>query len=221
MNIINHKTSPNFGSIYKYNITKNNLNQGMDATGELSELELKDNGKNIIYENYVPYKEACKTGIYQNVHICAEDKHDTYIESILKQYNINFIKQSKEDALKPENIYNRTVLPKNLDNEVLTSLDTKKIDELFKKTPSLYISKNGISGTINNRYQEFQDYLKTGMDIEATHIVLNEANGKLNFSIVDGRHRFAVMRDMGMDKIKFALDENSLKLAEKYGLIKE
>ena len=83
----------------------------------------------------------------------------------------------------------------------------------------MYISPNGESGSISDRYERFQDYLKTGEDIEATEIVLHEKNGELYMGVTDGRHRFSVMRDMGMEKIKFAMDGESLDFAIKYGLV--
>ena len=93
-----------------------------------------------------------------------------------------------------------------------------KLTELFKKDGISYIEPKGGNG-IGNRYSRVIEYLKTGQPIDATLVYLNKRYDGLSASIGDGRHRFAVLRDMGMKKIPVALHNESIELAREYGLI--
>ncbi len=221
MNIINGNNNIKFGSIYQYNVTKDNSHDALCANGEISELEMTDYQNYTAFEDFMPYNEMAKTGIIYKMHIAADDKYDDFIESVLRQRNIDFVKYSIDDVVKPEAIYNRIVLPEHASKKVLVSLDTEKVEKLFRQNKDFYIAPNGSKGTIGNRYEAAQKYFKTGRYINASEIYLHEENDKPVLSITDGRHRFAVMRDMGMKKIKFALDKNSLEIAYKYNLISE
>ena len=223
MKISNHiNNSLNFGSIYKYNVDSKNYDNSIAATGILSDQAMFDMENYQVNSAFVPFPELQKTGIYEKVTVNVDDKYDEMVESVLKQKNIQFVKSpklSKESALNPENIYKRLVLPKYTPHKKLISLNTEKIDELFKETPNFYISPNGEQGAISNRYQRVKDYFATGKDIEAPEIYLSERNGKLCLDFQDGRHRYSVMRDLGLKRIKFAVDTDTLKNAFKYGLI--
>ena len=98
-------------------------------------------------------------------------------------------------------------------------LDVSKIEKLFKKKEDLYISYNGGRNSISNRYQNFIDYLKTGQKIEAPRIEITEALNEPDIEFIDGRHRFSVLRDMGMTQMPFALSEQSYEIAKKYDLL--
>ncbi len=208
-----------FGSNYKYNVTSQNSERAHQAMNILYRPELTDESNYKIYTDFPSFNDSCKTGIFEKVHIAASDNYDEFIESVLKQRNISFEKQSKKTALDLDNIYNRIVLPEGGYNLQLVSVDVEKIDKLFQKNEDVYITPGGKKGTISNRYQGVIDYLKTGRDIDATQANLFERNGELVFSIIDGRHRFSVMRDMGMKKIKLAMNPKSIELAKKYNLI--
>ena len=219
MIITNNNSNINFGSIYKYNVTNTNLKAALSAQSKISNLEFKDSKNYSAFEDFVPYNEMVKTGVIQNIHIAAADKYDKFIESVLRKHKIDYVKESFENVTRPENIFNRIVLPEHATNKILAALDTEKIENLFKQDNGFYISQNGENGSIGNRYKNVQNYIRTGRNINATEISLKEENGKPVLNILDGRHRFAVMRDMGMKKIKFALDANSLQIAYKYNLI--
>ena len=69
---------------------------------------------------------------------------------------------------------------------------------------------------IKNRYKGVEEFLKT-----APSMIASEAYVKPNGSVVfgDGRHRFAYLRDQGLDKIPISMDKESIKNAKKYGYI--
>ena len=216
----NFTNNTSFGSIYKYNVTKDNESEALSALTEFQTKEMKDNNGFKVYSDYLPFSEISKTGIFEKVHLSVDDKYDSFIETLLLQNNINYTKQTHEDAILHDNIYDRIVLSDSAKvyGKKLVGLNTAKIEELFKKDMA-YISPNGEKGSISNRYEGVKEYLLTGRNINATEAVLTEDNGELKFTVLDGRHRFSVMRDMGMHKVKMALSEDSAKLAEKYGLI--
>ena len=216
MKILSQNNNISFGSNYKFNIANDNSKNAESAANILSQLELK-NPEILFFSDFMPFNEISKTGIFEKIHISAPDTFDEYIESVLNQRGVKFEKHTKEEDLDPKNIYKRIVLPKKRPNQRLVSLDVKKVDDLFKEN-DLYIFEEK-NQSKDKSFQNVRNYLATGRDIDATEIVLSEKNDKLFLSILDGRHRFCVMRDLGMDKIKFALSEDSCELAYKYGLI--
>ena len=58
--------------------------------------------------------------------------------------NITFVKQSSKDALKPENIYERITLPKMARGKKLVSLNTQKVEALFRQNENQYIPQQQI-----------------------------------------------------------------------------
>ncbi len=203
-----------FGSNYRLDAGKNFPD---DIIDKLYKYERK--GAEITTE-FVPFKEAMQTGIYERINVSAPDKYDGEIETLLLSKGIDFHKQTKKEALDLENIKSRIQLSRlsEMQGCHLVEIDTQKLDELFKKDGMSYIEPNGKNG-IGNRYQNVGEYLKTGQNIDATQVVLNEYDGDLTASILDGRHRFAYLRDLGMEKIPVAIDKDSFKTAQKYGLI--
>ncbi len=218
----NNINNTSFGSIYKYDVTGKNQDEAGFVSSELWEKANEDYNGVQIFNDFPSFSEIQRTGVFEKVHVSADDKYDNFIESLLIQNNINFTKVTHEEALDHDNIYNRLTLSEHAQmyGKELVSLDTAKIDELFARDEA-YISPNGESGTISDRYQGVIDYLQTGRNINATEAVIHEQNGKLQFTVLDGRHRFAVMRDMGMQKVKIALDKDSYLIAKQNGLICE
>lgn len=206
-----NKSSASFGSNYHYTVTHSNVKTCNKLEDILYTKENTDFG---IEEEFARNWDAPEI---KTVHIFADDKYDEFIESLMLQNNIPFKKTSKKQALDLSNIYNRLVLPDiyNKNQYSLVSIDVDKFDKLFQDNYG-YIGKNG-EGGIFNRYQTFMEYLKTGKDIEASRIFATEENGQLTISFLDGRHRYSVMRDMGMKSIKFAVDKNTENLLRKYG----
>lgn len=205
-----------FGSNYKFNIGHDFPYEVMDKIGR-HEIQ----GNATVSQKYPSFQESCKTGVFAEVTVSVPDKLDADIESILASKGIKFSKLTTKEALDPENIKNRIQLSE-LDkrhNCFLVDINTKAMDKLFKENGLAYIEPNGTNG-IGERYKRVGEFLRTGKNIDATRVVLGEKAGKLTASILDGRHRFAYMRDLGMKEIPLSMDEDSYNLAIKHGLIK-
>ena len=220
MKVSSNNFNINFGSNYRYNVTSDNLEGDSNVSDKLSEYELKDS-RLITYVDFPSFKKSCETGIFARKHITVPEEYDSLIESLLKQNNIKYTKQTKKEALDLNNIYNRIVLPRDNIKRKLVSIDIKKADNLLKKDVWFYIPPDGEKDVLYNRYNGVKDYLESGRNIDATIANISEKDGEPVFSIIDGRHRFAVMRDMGMKKVKIAMDDDSFRLARKYKLILE
>jgi hypothetical protein len=95
-------------------------------------------------------------------------------------------------------------------------VNTDKFENAFKKDETGYIGKGGTENAIGKRYQGVEEFLKTAPSMRAS-----EAHVRPNGSIVfgDGRHRFAFLRDQGLDKIPISMDAESIKNAKKFGYI--
>lgn len=159
-------------------------------------------------------------GIYGEGLISADDKYDKKIERILASRGINFKKTPLNVLRYKDNILSRIELDpydKAKDNFLL-DINVDKFEELFKKTPQ-YVGRYGERG-IDTRYGDFIKYIDTGLPIHASKVIVEEKDGEVEVSFIDGRHRYSVMRDMGFDKIPVSLDESSKLVAEKYGLLK-
>lgn len=212
MKMVNY--SPSFGSLYKYNITGANSSKVSHFEDEIYiKLDCESD------KTYSDFSKISKTGIYAKANLYVDDKYDDFIESFLKQQNIQYTKITKEEALNHKNINNRIVIPSEYKYGCeLFGINVKKLDKLLQKDESYYIAPQGKTGAISDRYNKAVDYISTGKDINASILVLTEDKNGIRASITDGRHRYAVMRDMGMKTINFAMDSNSIKLAEKYKL---
>lgn len=157
---------------------------------------------------------------FGKVIIDADDKFDEKIEALLKVRGIKFHKQSKGELMELDNIFSRIKLSEYDEtyDRQLVVLDTQKVEKLFKINKDAYIAPKG-KGGIGDRYNQFISYLKTGQDIDASRLHIREENGRMTLSFIDGRHRFCVLRDMGMKKIPFAMDTKSYYAAKKTGLV--
>ncbi|MGB0972468.1 MAG: hypothetical protein ACPGVG_16140, partial [Mycobacterium sp.] len=80
-------------------------------------------------------------------------------------------------------------------------VDVSKIDSEFSKE-STYIGPNDVG--IGGRRDEFKRFLRTGEPIQQS-LGIVDANGNFD-GFVDGRHRFAVLRDAGHKAVPISFD---------------
>ena len=149
-------------------------------------------------------------------------------------------------ALDPETkrgIINR-ISPRGTPSEDsrFVEVNVKDFDKLFKKNTGLYIGKGGEGGIAfpeksverktkkrgfafpANRYEAFKEYLETDLPIGASEArIKSNSKGELSVQFINGRHRYAVLRDLGLRSIKMHIsaDAKALKKAEDVGLISE
>jgi len=86
----------------------------------------------------------------------------------------------------------------------LVTVDVAKVDRAWKSTGEHYIGLNGHGATID-RLERFASWLSEnpGKAIEASVVYLTDERNWVWFH--DGRHRFAVLRDLGYRTIKVAV----------------
>ena len=97
----------------------------------------------------------------------------------------------------------------------LVNVNPSAFDEAYSKTGWQYVGEKGKDG-ISGRYEKFENYLKDAKSIEASNVSVNK-DGGIVFG--DGRHRYAVLRDMGLDELPIVMDKESIKNAQKFGYL--
>jgi hypothetical protein len=104
--------------------------------------------------------------------------------------------------------------PAKGDGHTTVQADVGKLDASLAKDPDMYVGPGGAGG-IKGRYQRFQDYLKTGKPVEQPQVAMGP-NGEA--SVVNGRHRMAVLRDQGMASMPVSVpNEDAAAFSAKFG----
>ncbi|MBY0449460.1 MAG: hypothetical protein K2X01_02390 [Cyanobacteria bacterium] len=111
----------------------------------------------------------------------------------------------------------------------LVNVRTDVFDRAFDRTPDQYVGPGGTERAIGNRYQKALQFMRDALKnphqkIHAPLVVLSEdkdARGKTLpvISFHDGRHRYAVLRDIGMPIIAVGMHQDEIPLAKKYGFL--
>ena len=79
--------------------------------------------------------------------------------------------------------------------------DVAKIDASWAQSKQFYIGENGTGNAIKTRYPDFKKWLSEHPD---TPIIMPNVSWSESFKQIqfgNGRHRFAVFRDMGFKKL--------------------
>lgn len=169
------------------------------------------------------YEMLFEPGTYieeDKLYIHTPSKHDNKMTALLEKINLPFKKIDEEKSLDIEEIQSRIRLSDvdKLMGNILINANTGTLDSVMRNYPQMYVGKNGQNGSAY-RYERFKKYLKTNQPIIATSIYLqHEKNGKISAHVNDGRHRFAVLRDMGLEKIPVAISKESVDLAKEIEL---
>ncbi len=113
-------------------------------------------------------------------------------------------------AKEPEQLYGvKFVQPARAkQRENIVWVDVGKFDQEWNKDEGFYIGAGGVGAKISNRYERFQEFLKTGQPVEMPEVSLREfeiRGSRIGF--VNGRHRFAVLRDMGLKSIPVSISK--------------
>jgi hypothetical protein len=111
----------------------------------------------------------------------------------------------------------------------LVDVDVKLFDKVFSKS-SYYIEPNG-KNQIHGRYEKFGLFIKGGIDntfgdnyrvqqatsMEASEVSVNKTG---DVSFTNGRHRYAWLRDQGLDKVPVSMNKESVKNAKLFNYIR-
>jgi len=106
-------------------------------------------------------------------------------------------------------------------NQRMVILDVDKFDSMWKTDPDFYVGPGGTGSAIAGRYDRFKEFLKNGDGYGPVPIFASQSyvrkDGVVGFN--NGRHRFAVLRDMGIKKIPVSMGSESIRNARLLGLI--
>lgn len=93
-------------------------------------------------------------------------------------------------------------------DEIDIELDVDKVDRSWSKDKDMYIGSGGTGAPKRGCYQGFIDYLQRGEPIGKPQISFSDWSQTIQFT--NGRHRFSVLRDMGLKKIPALVPKNQL-----------
>lgn len=139
----------------------------------------------------------------------------------LKRHKIPFNLLNEQECMTNKSINSRIVLSYEDEHfgNILADVNTKKLDKELSKNKDSYVGINGQNGS-KEKYNRFKRYLKTNQPIDAPSIYLRKRkDGSIVVEVKDGRHRFAVLRDMGLENMKISIEKKSIELAKEINLI--
>ena len=216
-NLNNFNTS--FKSLYTVKAQEN-----LDKLNEIQRIEDRYcfQGNKIFAETEIP--EDNYSYRYATTRILGKDyEADDEIETILANKGINFTRTSFAKLLDdPESIKERIVLDPHDKKQgfKLVEVDRYNFDFNYEDYGFGYIGR-GSNISQPERMERFEEYLKTGKKIYAPTVYISDNGRHPEITFQDGRHRYAYMRDMHMKGIPIALNDESIKVARKYGLLQE
>jgi hypothetical protein len=96
-------------------------------------------------------------------------------------------------------------------DDLLIAVDPEKFDRAWQKDKDCYVGPGGTEHAIAGRYARFQQWLKNNPDtpINAAEVFWDPATNSPRF--FNGRHRFAVLRDLGM-KVYIVVPKHQVRL---------
>ena len=84
--------------------------------------------------------------------------------------------------------------------------DVSKLDASLAKDQGMYVGRGG-EGGVKGRYGRFQEYLQSGAPVEQPRMSI----GPYGEAVVgNGRHRFAVLRDQGLQTMPISVPEEDV-----------
>lgn len=151
-----------------------------------------------------------------------DDKFDEHLESFMISKGINFKKFSKNELSSEEGIKSRIIMDVYHSEPEFhkVEIDTEKFNKAYKEYGFAYIGDKGkIVGP--ERCKAFGEFLKTGSPIYASIVYISDNGISPEIDFQDGRHRYAFYRDMGMKSIPVTMNQESISVARKYGILAE
>jgi len=108
------------------------------------------------------------------------------------------------------------------DGMELVTIDVAKFDELWKSDP-FYIGQGGSGDGVREKYQKALKFFLLDPHTRqrgAGHIEASEVDvSDDSIGVLQGRHRYSVLRDAGVKKLPVAMTPESIKKAKKLGLV--
>jgi hypothetical protein len=104
--------------------------------------------------------------------------------------------------------------PTRARDDVLVDLLVAPVDAAFART-EFYIGVDGVGG-ISDRYARFGQFIAATPHLDAPEIVIRPDGG---VGFINGRHRWAWLRDQGVSIIPCALNPRDLPVARRFGYL--
>lgn len=170
------------------------------------------------------YNMIFEAGNYENpgqIFISVPDKSDKDVLEFFEKIKLKFEKAACLTTLTEDSITPRIILSENdkYGDKILQSINAQILDSELKKNPYLYVGYKGKNGSIL-KYERFKRYLMMNQQIYAPSIYFRKTgSGETETIVHDGRHRFAVLRDMGFAKIPVAISKEDIATAKELGLM--
>lgn len=106
----------------------------------------------------------------------------------------------------------------------LVQINTANFDKFYKQETHSYIGQGGKGiGAKNDHYNWIKkNWVLKGKSFSASEVSLIETgNNKKPLEVIfhEGRHRYSVLRDLGMKNIPLSLDKDSIIIAKKFNLL--
>lgn len=97
---------------------------------------------------------------------------------------------------------------------VTIMVDRAALDRAWQKDRGYYIPSGGGGPEIGGRRDNFRKFLdrEDRPPIQASQVAIIDGEGA---SFIDGRHRFSMLRDMGIDRVAITIEKPELKLVPK------
>jgi hypothetical protein len=93
-------------------------------------------------------------------------------------------------------------------SHAVVMVDVAKFEKQYQLDAGFYVGKGGAGG-IGGRYEAFGKWLNKGLPVEMSIAAVNPNTGIPNF--VNGRHRWAYLRDQGATHLPVQIDKANLK----------
>ena len=154
-------------------------------------------------------------------YITVPDYNDEKTAKLLKKYDVPYYYFNVASGVDKAQIPSRIKIDKS-DEDMgykLVNVDVEKLDKLLETQSEYYVGYKAEGGN-PEKYEAFRKFLHTKHDIQAPKVsIIKNFNGNFMPTINDGRHRFAVLRDMGLKTLPVAMTEQSEKFAQEAGII--
>jgi hypothetical protein len=154
----------------------------------LGEMAVYIDGKRYLYEKVSPFFK-------KKLQVFIDKKNWTQAFKLLKS-----LSEVKKEA------QNKTFYPPqlNMSKNVIIEIDVKKADIDLQKDTNFYVGPHA-KGGFPEKYNKIKELDK----IEMPYMSIDE-NGQVGF--LDGRHRFAYLRDTGLQRIRIVVPKDKVEI---------